>query len=558
MEFQRDTLEVDVLIVGAGPAGLATAVHLADLIAAAKNSGTLKGAAASTDFTMMVIEKSAEVGDHILSGAVLDPSTLSELVPDWQERGAPVTVPVTEEAMYYLTARGRLKVPWVPPAMNHHGGYVISLSQLVKWLGTVAAEKGVDIYTKMAGAAPIIEDGKFCGVVTDDKGLDKNGNPKPNFEPGAQIRAKITVLAEGPRGSLTKAIVPALGLDAGCNPQSYLTGVKEIWEISPDRIKAGTVYHTLGFPLAPSHFGGGWIYAMSDRLLSVGFASALAYKNPRFDPHGAFQEFKTHPWVASLLEGGKMVKYGAKTISEGGYFAIPRLYHDGLMLVGESAGLLNSMRLKGIHLALASGMMAAKTAFQALALEDYSAAMLSGYERQFRSSAARRELWRARNFHQGFSAGLVPGMMNTAVGLLTGGRGFKARLGAIPDHLHMAKLTDLGNPPPPSRKFDGVLTFDKLTDVYASGTRHEENQPAHLKVGDPTICQTRCVVEYGNPCQYFCPAQVYEIVEDEGGKRLHINAGNCVHCKTCDIADPYGIITWTVPEGGGGPAYSGM
>jgi electron-transferring-flavoprotein dehydrogenase len=316
-----------------------------------------------------------------------------------------------------------------------------------------------------------------------------------------------------------------------------------------------------------NHYGGSFIYAMSDTLLSIGLASALAYEDPRFDPHGAFQQLKTHPWIASLLKGGKMVKYGAKTISEGGHFAIPQLYHDGLLLIGEGAGFLNSMRLKGIHLALKSGIVAAKTAFKALEAQDYSAAMLSDYDRLYRESWVWGELWRVRNFHQGYEKGLITGLFHTVTQMATGGRGLSARLKSKPDHLHMRKLSELpqsGQAVAP--KFDGVLTFDKVSDVYASGTKHEENQPAHLKVQDTEICAGKCATEYGNPCQYFCPAQVYEMVEaGEPGTseiqnrlRLQINASNCVHCKTCDIADPYGIITWTVPEGGGGPVYGGM
>jgi len=607
-EIQRDSLDVDVLIVGAGPAGLACAIHLSDLIAMAREKGELKGAAASDEFTLMVIEKSAEVGDHMLSGAVLDPHGLEEVVPDWRNRQHPLTVPVKQEAMFFLTRSGKIKIPYTPPALNNHGNYIVSLNQFARWLNGIAGEKGVEVYTKMAGARPLFENGRLTGVITDDKGMDKNGSPRSNFEAGVELRAKITILAEGPRGSLTKEVLPKLGLDESRNPQSYLTGVKELWEIPAGKIQQGTVYHTLGFPLGMSHFGGSWIYAMSDTLLSIGLASALAHQDPRFDPHGAFQEFKTHPWIRLLLDGGKMVKYGAKTISEGGCFAVPKLYHDGLMLIGESAGFLNSMRLKGIHLALKSGVMAARTAFQALAAENYSAAMLSDYEKQFRASWAHQELWSVRNFHQGYEKGLVSGALHTAAQMVTGGRGFTARLGAKPDHLHIKKLSELPEARQTiQRKFDGVLTFDKLTDVFASGTKHEENQPAHLKVLDTNICVDRCTTEYGNPCQYFCPAQVYEMMDDDSAvgsphptdesrvgadlsrpmegeqgrkgerekdtsdseirnpkseirnrKRLQINASNCVHCKTCDIADPYGIITWTVPEGGGGPVYGGM
>ena len=561
MDIQRESMDVDVLIIGAGPAGLSAAIHLTDMIEKAREKGELKGAAASDEFTLMIIEKSAEVGDHMLSGAVLDPRGLDELVPDWRVVEPSFIIPVKSEGMYYLTEKGKFRSPYIPPAMDNHGCYIVSLNQLVKWMAKIGEEKGVEAFTGMAGRSPIIEDGLFKGIVTDDKGMDKDENQKSNFEPGMELRSKVTILAEGPRGSLTKEVADKLGLYEGRNPQSYLTGVKELWELPKGRIKKGTVYHTLGYPLGTSQYGGSWIYAMSDELLSIGLASALNYPDPRFDPHGAFQDFKNHPWIKSLLDGGKMVKYGAKTISEGGYFAIPQLYHDGLLLIGECAGFLNSMRLKGIHLAIKTGMLAAETAFEALTQENYSTKLLSRFDSQVRKSWVFTEMWRVRNFHQGFEKGMVAGMIHTGAQMISGGRGFKARLTSTEDHLHMRKLNEI-----PSarlaveRKFDGELTFDKLSDVYASGTRHEENQPPHLHIADISICNDRCTEEYGNPCQHFCPASVYEMVEDEntGKKQLQINASNCIHCKTCDIADPYGIITWVPPEGGGGPVYSQM
>jgi len=561
VDIERESMDVDVLIVGAGPAGLAAAIHLTNLIESSREKGELKGAATSDEFTLMIIEKSAELGDHMLSGAVLDPKGLDELIPDWHERNAPITTEIKKEGLFFLSENGRFRIPYTPPSMSHHGCYFVSLNQFVKWLGKVAEEIGAEPFTGMAGSSPIIEDGCFKGIITDDKGLDKDGKQKSNFEPGMELRAKVTILAEGPRGSLTKETVRELNLDDGRNPQNYLTGVKELWEIPAGRIEAGTVYHTLGYPLGTSQYGGSWIYGMTDELLSIGLASALNYCDPRFDPHGAFQDFKRHPWISSLLKNGKMIRYGAKTVGEGGFFAMPQLYHDGLLLAGECAGFLNSMRLKGIHLATKAGMLAAETAFDALNREDYSTKVLSGYDSRFRKSWAFTELWQVRNFHQGFEKGLIVGLINTGAQMMSGGRGFSARLTAQEDHLSMQKLTEMPTSKLPiERKFDNELTYDKLTDVYASGTRHEENQPSHLHVEDTSICTDRCTEEYGNPCVNFCPASVYEMVEDEetGQKRLQINASNCVHCKTCDIADPYGNISWVPPEGGGGPVYAQM
>jgi len=568
--IERDVMPVDLLIVGAGPAGLATAIHFTRLMEKARAEGKLQGALKNPEFMMMVIEKGASVGDHILSGAVVDPRGFDELIPDWKSKNPPLATAVKDDAMFYLTENGKFAVPFMPKAMHNHGYHIASLSQLVRWMNTIALEMGIEVMTSTAGANPIIEDGKFRGVVTDDKGVDKDGNPRSNFEPGIELRAGITVLAEGPRGSLAKTTISQLNLDEGRNPPNYLTGVKELWEIPTGRIKAGTVYHTMGYPLTLNHFGGGFIYAMSDTQLAVGLCSALAYEDPAFDPHYAFQQYKQHPFLAGLLKGGKMSKYGAKTINEGGYYAMPQLYADGLMLVGETGGFLNSMRLKGIHLGIKSGMMAAETAFEVLSGTGsnsaespelpYPSSMLEPYNLRFQDSWAHEELWSVRNFHQGFEGGMIGGMFHTAAQMVSGGRGWSSRLSAKSDHTHMKKLfPNSGGMVVPAKKFDSILTFDKVSDVYASGTLHEENQPAHLHIADLTICSDRCTAEYGNPCQHFCPAGVYEMVEgDNGKKKLHLNASNCVHCKTCDIADPYGIITWVPPEGGGGPRYSGL
>jgi electron-transferring-flavoprotein dehydrogenase len=403
---------------------------------------------------------------------------------------------------------------------------------------------------------------KVVGVQCRDKGIDKHGEKKGNFEPGANITAKVTVLAEGPRGSIAKYLIPKLGLDEGRNPQTYATGVKEIWKLkegTPDR--AGTVYHTMGAPLGNAHFGGGWVYFMKDRLVSVGYVTYLDYDDPMIDPHREFQKFKMHPFVKRILDGAEVQDYGAKTIAGGGWWAVPRLFHDGLLLAGDTAGFTNTMNLKGIHYAIKSGMLAAETILEAMKKEDYSRATLGGYQEKVEASYVKGELWKSRNFHQSFSHGLYWGMVKTGFHMALGGRGLFARLPSKPDRLHYKTLAQYyGNALPDKSsvaKFDGKYTFDKVTDIYHSGTTHDEDQPAHLLVADPTICVDRCAREYGNPCERFCPAGVYEMVEDATTKKrkLHLNFSNCVHCKTCDIKDPYGIIDWVPPEGGGGPKY---
>ncbi|HVA33291.1 MAG TPA: electron transfer flavoprotein-ubiquinone oxidoreductase [Candidatus Baltobacteraceae bacterium] len=551
--MQRDTLEVDVLFVGAGPASLAGAIRLAEL-----------AKAAGRELEILVIEKGGEVGNHGISGAVLDPRALDELLPNWRD-SAPVESPVTSDDLWYLTARGKIKAPFTPPPLNNHGKYVASLQKITKWLGEKAEEAGAQVFPSFPGQELLWDGDRVIGVRTGDKGLDHEGKPKSNYEPGADILAKIVVLGEGPRGTLAKQAIPRLGLDEGREPQVYAAGIKELWQLPDDRYKAGSVIHTLGYPLPPETFGGGFIYGMAGNVLDIGMVTGLDYKNPTTDPHNELQRMKEHPVIAKMLEGGKMIRYGAKAIPEGGLFAMPRPYADGLLLIGDTGGFLNGMRLKGIHLAIKSGSMAAETAWDALQAGTYDSATLSAFERRFKESWAYGELRLARNFHQGFKNGLLPGMLNAGLATFTGGRafGFIDRLKGEPGYEVMVKA---GYRPKetPRAKIDNVLTFDKLTDVFNSGTMHEENQPSHLKVSDTNICRDRCTVEYGNPCQYFCPAKVYEPMfakTDGNGTiegRLQINFTNCVHCKTCDIIDPYQIITWVPPQGGEGPVYTGM
>ncbi len=552
MPVERERLDAEVLIVGAGPAGLACALHLSRLIAQHNAAGGKPELSAENIY---VLEKAREIGAHQLSGAVMDPRGLAELVPDW-EKTAPIESPVTDDAAFVLTASNSWKLPITPPPLQNHGNYIVSLNKLVKWLGGLVEKSGVNLFTQFAGRNLIYEGGGIAGVITEDKGVDKEGKPKDNFTPGYELRAKVTVLAEGPRGSLTKEMVSNLKLD-GLNPQVYGIGIKELWEVPAGRIKSGYVAHTLGWPLDSSMYGGGWLYGLPDNRVSVGMVIGLEYKNPRFDPHEAFQKYKTHPFLKRVLEGGKLVRYGAKTVPYGGWYSMPRQYVDGGLIIGDSASLLNSQRLKGIHIAIKSGMLAAETVFDALKSGDTSAKTLSTFPRKIEQSWIKKELWAVRNFHQGFHHGLYAGLFHAGIQFVTGGRGLIDPMRARPGHEEYQKLN--GSSPAPERfKGDGALTFDRLTDVYHSGTRHEEDQPCHLIVSNLNVCATKCVTEYGNPCQYFCPAAVYEMVQEKGQPRLKINASNCVHCKTCDIADPYEIITWVPPEGGGGPNYEGM
>ena len=553
--IQREQLEADVLIIGAGPGGLACALHLANLIE--KHNEAKKSPPLSAE-NIYVLEKGREIGAHQLSGAIMDPRGLRELVPDF-EKTAPLDTPVTGDAAYYFTASSSYKLPLTPPPLQNHGNYVVSLNKLVKWLGGLVEKKGVNLFTQFAGRELLYEKNGIAGFLTEDKGVDKNGKPKDNYTPGYELRAKITVLAEGPRGSLTKELVSKLKLD-GLNPQVYGLGIKELWDVQPGKIDTCYVAHTLGWPLSSHLYGGGWVYGLQNNRVSLGMVVALEYHDPLFDPHEAFQKYKTHPFVKNILEGGKLIRYGAKTVPYGGWYSMPRSYVDGGLIIGDSASLLNSQRLKGIHTAIKSGMLAAETIYEALCAGDTSAKTLSAYPQKIEQSWIKKELWEVRNFHQAFHGGLYPGLVQAGLQFVTGGRGLSDPMRSEPGYEEYTKLNRDRTLVDQSTRFkgDGKLTFDRLTDVYHSGTRHEEDQPCHLVVLEPNICGDRCVREYGNPCQYFCPAAVYEMVTEKGEPKLKINASNCVHCKTCDIADPYQIINWVPPEGGGGPNYEGM
>ena len=491
---------------------------------------------------------------------------MRELLPGFESE-APLDAEVSHESVYYLTAKRAFRLPITPPPLRDHGNYVISINRFVKWLGEKVEQAGITIFTGFAGSELLYDGNRVVGLRTDDKGVDKQGQQKSNFEPGYDLHSKIVVLCEGPRGSLTKQLASRVDLYRDSNPQVYGVGVKELWELPPGRIGAGEVIYSMGWPLTWKEYGGAWIYGSKDNIVSLGFVTALDYEDPRLDPQHVLQSFKEHPLISELLAGGKMIRYGAKTFPYGGWWALPRMAGDGWMITGDSAGLLNSQRLKGIHLAIKSGMLAAETAFDAMKRRDFSAAAIGRYTEKIETSWIRDELWEVRNFHQGFEHGFVRGMIHAGLQQLTGGRGLRERYPSQAGHLRMKKLESLtadGDGRAQllgAAKGDGRITFDKLTDLYHSGTKHEEDQPAHLIIHDTNICNTRCVTEYGNPCRNFCPANVYEMVEAAdvpSGKQIHLNPSNCVHCKTCDIMDPYEIITWVPPEGGGGPNYDGM
>ena len=555
IELERETFDVDVLVVGGGPAGLSAAFHLS----------TLQKERGGKPLTIAVLEKARDYGAHMLSGAVLDPSTLNDLIPDWAARGAPLDTLVEDERIYFLTRRRKIPFPITPPPLRNHGHYVISLNRFVKWLAEQVEAEGVDVFSGFAGTELLYENDRVVGVRTGDRGLDRSGAPKTTFQPGVDIRAQVTILADGVRGNLTKRLIHRFSLDEGRLPQVYAIGIKELWEVPSDRLAVGAVVHTVGYPLRFEEFGGGFIYALPEGRLAVGLVAGLDYRDPLFDPHVAFQCFKRHPFVSALLADGQMIRYGAKALPEGGWHAIPRCHVDGALIVGDAAGFLNSMRLKGIHLAMRSGLYAAEVAFDAVRSGDVTAAQLGRYASLIESGVIKTELYPVRNVHQSFAGGLVSGFLYSGFSLVTGGWWLSDPMPGGAGHERIKDLdryygARAQEVMAPTVTIDRTLTFDKLTNVHYSGTRHAEDQPSHLLVHDTDICRTRCLEEYRNPCTRFCPANVYEIIDADGGegKRLQINASNCVHCKTCDIMDPYQIIDWVPPEGGGGPKYEGM
>ncbi len=562
-QVERESLEVDVLFVGAGPATLASALHLVKSVEAHNARAAQNGGQALEPPTILVIEKAAGIGDHALSGAVINPKAIQELMPDFVEQGFPTEYVCDGASFYMFFRKFTVKSPVCPPFFQKTGYHVASLSNVVKWLGEKCEEAGVEIYPGFAGDKLLIEGDRVVGVRIGDMGVDKNGKPKANFQPGMDILAKVTVLGEGVRGSLTKQLLDRFDMH-GEYPQVFETGVKEIWRVKPEKHKPGRVIHGSLFPDFLKQANGMWLYDMKDNLVSFGYVTMLDSSNPYNDPHRDAQFFKTTAFMRDLLEGAELVRYGAKAIPMGGLYAQPKLYCNGALLVGDSAGMCNAMRLAGIHMAMKTGMMAAETIVDALARSDFSSVTLGGYAERYRASWAYQEHWEARNFHGSVEVSPAFAMgLNIPLMMITKGRGISDGLRFEAGHKHMKQLSELPEHmrAPEPMQFDGKLTFSKEHLVQFSGAQHEVDQPSHLVVADVDLCSDVCSQEYGNPCESFCPAAVYEMVADNerpGKKKLFIHHENCVHCKTCDIADPYQIITWTPPEGGEGPDYTQM
>jgi len=531
---ERDVMQYDCVIVGGGPAGLACAIRLKQL---------------NPERSVCVVEKASSLGAHTLSGAILEPGPLDELLPAWRDHKPSICVPVARDEFRLMTATGSVRLP-TPPQQNNHGNLIVSLGQLVAWLGTQAEALGVDVFTGFAASEALFnEAGAVAGVRLSDMGRNRDGSEGPNFAPGAELQAPLTVLAEGCRGNITKTLIARYQLDAGRSPPSFGLGFKELWQVPAGRTKPGLVQHTVGWPLPNSIYGGSFIYHIDETRLYVGLVVGLDYLQPDFKPFEAFQQFKNHPSVRTLLEGGEPLVYGARSIAAGGSQALPQMSMPGALLIGDTAGTLNVAKIKGIHQAIRSGMLAAEHLQQAGTPE--------GFDARWRASPGGRELHAVRNIKPGFKRGLWMGLANAALETVTGGLTpwtLKHR-----PAFQMQQRIDASETQPADWSPRMLPPRDRLAAVYLAATTHDEDQPVHLHVADTNICIERCTKEYGNPCTRFCPASVYEIVTDDvGAKRLQINAANCVHCKACDIKDPYEIITWTTPEGGAGPNYQNM
>jgi electron-transferring-flavoprotein dehydrogenase len=543
MPASDHTERVPVVIVGAGPAGLSAAIRLRQL-----------AAGRDRDLSVCVLEKAAELGGHILSGAVLEPRALNELIPDWQAKGAPLNTPATRDRFLYLTERRALALP-APPQMRNHGDYIVSMGNVVKWLGTQAEDLGAEIYPGFAAAEVLYQqDGSVKGVATGDMGVGRDGQPKDTYQPGMELHARYTLFAEGCRGSLTKALQARFGLREGKDPQTYGIGVKELWEVDPARHEPGLVVHTVGWPLDRKTYGGSFLYHLEGNQVAVGFVVGLDYQNPYLSPYEEFQRFKTHPAIRGTFEGGRRICYGARALNEGGFQSIPKLVFPGGALIGCAAGFLNVPKIKGNHTAMKSGMVAAETAFEALV--SGAGPVLDAYPRALEQSWIYEELHRARNIRPSFRFGLFGGIAYSGLDTYVLRGKAPWTLHHHPDHEQLKPSKDFA--PIDYPRPDGRLTFDRLSSVYISNTNHEEDQPSHLRLIDDSVAVSVNLAEYAGPEQRYCPAGVYEFVEEAGKPRLQINFQNCVHCKTCDIKDPGQNINWVVPQGGDGPNYAGM
>ncbi len=545
--MERESMEFDVLIVGGGPAGLSAAIRIKEL---AQEKGH--------EVSVCLIEKASEIGAHILSGAVMDPRAITELFPNWKELGAPLETRVTEDEVLFLSETGAVRVPqWaLPPPLHNEGNYIVSLGKVCRWLGEQAEALGVEVYAGFAGAEVLYdEQGRVKGVITGDMGLNRDGEPGANFQPGMELHAKYTLFAEGCRGHLGRQLEEKFDLRRGIDPQTYGIGIKELWEVKPEHFKSGLVFHSAGWPLKSDTYGGAFLYHYGENLVSIGFVVGLGYSNPYLSPFEEFQRFKTHPAIRRFLEGGRRIAYGARAIAAGGIQSIPRLVFPGGALIGDDAGFLNAARIKGSHTAIKSGELAAEAVFEALAAGRAQDELVA-YPKAYEASWLHDELYRARNFKPYMSKGLWLGTLLYGIDQKIFGGLVPWTLHNSADHTKLKKAAECQ--PIAYPKPDGVLSFDRPSSVFLSNTNHEEDEPCHLKLKDPAVAIRVNLAQYDAPEQRYCPAGVYEIVYEEAGPRLQINAQNCVHCKTCDIKDPTQNIVWVTPQGGEGPIYTQM